>query len=61
MDEKAIEIVKKYILEHLGKSDETPNFSVYTVWKVKALQNWKYLINNGFYKYCPYCGAKMDE
>lgn len=43
MDGKAIEIVRDYIGEHLDKSDTKPDFEVYTVWKCKALQNWKYL------------------
>ena len=38
-------IVEQYVLEHLDKSDETPNFEVYTVWKVKVLQNWKWLLS----------------
>lgn len=53
MDERAIEIVRNYIMEHLDKSDTIPPFDVYTVWKCKALQNWKYLIsstlNDGMY------------
>ena len=44
MDNKALEIVRNYILEHLDKSDATPEFEVYIVWKCKALQNWKYLL-----------------
>ena len=44
-DKLAKEIVKQYVLEHLDKSDETPDFEVYTVWKVKALQNWKWLLS----------------
>lgn len=46
MDEKAIKIVREYILEHLDKSDTPPEFQVYTVWKAKALQNWKYLLSS---------------
>lgn len=46
MDERAIEIVRNYITEHLDKSDTVPPFDVYTVWKCKALQNWKYLISS---------------
>lgn len=46
MDERAIEIVRNYIMEHLDKSDAVPPFDVYTVWKCKALQNWKYLISS---------------
>ena len=64
MDKIAIEIVKKYIIEHLDKSDETPDFSVYTVWKVKALQNWKYLLSStlfdGMYYELTYNGDKKE-
>ncbi len=64
MDNKVIEIVRNYILEHLDKSDPTPEFEVYTVWKSKALQNWKYLLsstlNDGMYYELTYNGDK-DE
>ena len=33
MDERALSIVKGYIMDHLDKSEDTPQFSVYTVWK----------------------------
>ena len=46
MDNAALEIVRNYLLEHLDKSDPVPDFEVYTVWKCKALQNWKYLISS---------------
>ena len=46
MDEKAIQTVREYILEHLDKSDPEPVFTVFTVWKAKALQNWKYLLSS---------------
>lgn len=46
MDEKALQIVRDYIEDHLDKSDLKPEFDVYTVWKAKALQNWKYLISS---------------
>ena len=46
MDEKALQIVRDYIEDHLDKSDPKPEFDVYTVWKAKALQNWKYLISS---------------
>lgn len=46
MDNKAIEIIKNYIMEHVDKSDVLPNFEVYIVWKCKALQNWKYLLSS---------------
>ena len=64
MDNIALEIVKKYILEHLDKSDETPDFSVFTVWKAKALQNWKYLLSStlfdGMYYELTYNGDKKE-
>ena len=43
MDKTAIKLVSDYIKEHLDKSDKIPEFEVYTVWKCKVLQNWKYL------------------
>lgn len=43
MDKTVIKLVYDYIKEHLDKSDELPKFEVYTVWKCKVLQNWKYL------------------
>lgn len=46
MDDVALDIVREYILEHLDKSDPVPEFQVYTVWKAKALQNWKYLVSS---------------
>lgn len=45
MDEVALKLVKGYALNHLDKTDDTPDFDVYIVWKAKALQNWKYLIS----------------
>lgn len=64
MDEKTIEIVRDYIEEHLDKSDINPDFKVYTVWKCKALQNWKYLLSStltdGMYYELTYNGNK-DE
>ncbi len=64
MDERAIEIVRNYIMEHLDKSDTVPPFDVYTVWKCKALQNWKYLISStlhdGMYYECSFDGDKGE-
>lgn len=64
MDEKVINIVKNYILNHLDKSDETPDFSVFTVWKAKVLQNWKYLLSStlpdGMYYELTYNGDKKE-
>lgn len=64
MDEQAMSIVRNYIEEHLDKSDEKPNFDVYTVWKAKALQNWKYLLSSslfdGMYYELTYNGDKKE-
>lgn len=43
MDATVKKLVTDYILKHLDKSDETPEFEVYIVWKCKIIQNWKYL------------------
>lgn len=65
MDNKALYIVRNYIISHLDKSDPcTPYFDVYTVWKSKALQNWKYLISStlqdGMYYELTYNGDKEE-
>ena len=64
MDERALSIVKEYINKHLDKSDVQPKFEVYTVWKAKALQNWKYLISStlydGMYYELTYNGDKKE-
>lgn len=64
MDEKVINIVKNYILNHLDNSDEIPDFSVFTVWKAKVLQNWKYLLSStlpdGMYYELTYNGDKKE-
>lgn len=63
-DHEALEIVERYILEHLDKTDEIPNFSVYMVWKSKVLQNWKYLISStlpdGMYYELTFNGDKNE-
>lgn len=46
MEYRAHEIVLEYIQRHLDKSDSAPQIEVYTVWKCKALQNWKFLISS---------------
>ena len=46
MDNEALDIVRNYIEKHLDKSDPKAEFDVYTVWKAKVLQNWKYLISS---------------
>ena len=64
MDSVAIKIVTEYIKEHLDKSDPPPTFEVYTVWKSKALQNWKYLLSStlfdGMYYELTYNGDKKE-
>ena len=39
------DLVGEYAIEHLDKSDEIPEFRVYVVWSVKALQNSKALLS----------------
>lgn len=64
MDNKAIEIVRNYIVDHLDKSDNMPEFEVFVVWKCKALQNWKYLLSStlfdGMYYEMTYNGNKKE-
>ena len=64
MDEKALSIVKDYILEHIDKTDTIPPFEVFTVWKAKVLQNWKCLISStlpdGMYYEMTYNGDKTE-
>ena len=75
MDSKALKIVSDYITEcildlrnlmyaHPDKSDPPVKFSVYTVWKIKALQNWKYCISStlpdGMYYELTYNGDKKE-
>lgn len=62
MDDKVLRLVRDYVIEHLDKSDETPSFEVFTVWKSKILQNWKYLVSttllDGMYYELTYDGDK---
>ena len=64
MDEKVIQLVKDYILNHLDKGDEAPQFEIFTVWKCKILQNWKYLLSStlpdGMYYELTYNGDKKE-
>jgi hypothetical protein len=64
MDNKALEIVRNYILEHLDKADPVPDFELYIVWKCKTLQNWKYLISStlfdGMYYELTFNGDKQE-
>ena len=64
MDNKVLEIVREYIMDHLDKSDPEIKFDVYTVWKAKVLQNWKYLASttlpDGMYYEVTYNGDKGE-
>lgn len=35
----AVSEVNKYVLNHLDKSDDTPDFDTFVVWSCKTLQN----------------------
>ena len=48
-DIEAVDIVAKYVHEHLDKSDPEPDLEVYIVWKSKILRNWKYLISTSLF------------
>ncbi len=64
MDETAKKIVTDYIIEHLDKSEEAPEVEVFTVWKAKVLQNWKYLLSStlpdGMYYELTYNGDRKE-
>ena len=64
MEFKAHSIVLDYIRKHLDKSDNITEFGVYTVWKCKALQNWKFLISStlldGMYYEVTFNGDKSE-
>ena len=46
MNQKAIDLVRNYIINHLDKSDEIPEFNVYIVWQCYILGNVKWLISS---------------
>lgn len=64
MDDIATYLVTEYIYNHLDKSDETPEFEVFTVWKCKTLQNFKYLLSStlhdGMYYELTFNGDKQE-
>lgn len=64
MEQKAMGLVRDYIQEHIDKTDKTPVFDVFTVWKCKTLQNWKFLISStlpdGMYYELTYNGDKHE-
>lgn len=56
--------VYQYVLDHMDKSEEVPDFDVYVVWACKTLQNSKALIStslpDGMYYECTYNGDKKE-
>ena len=64
MELKAVEIVRNYVIKHFDKTDTSVGFDIYTVWKCKALQNWKFLIStsipDGMYYEVTYNGDKKE-
>lgn len=58
------DIVRKYTLEHLDKSDNVPEFDVFVVWNCKTLQNNKALLSttlfDGMYYEITYNGDKGE-
>lgn len=64
MDKKVIELVRQYVEAHLDKSDCMPMYEIFTVWKCKILQNWKYLVSttlpDGMYYELTYNGDKKE-
>lgn len=61
---EAKQLVKDYIINHLDKSDEQPEFDVFVVWQCKVLQNWKLLLSStlpdGMYYELTYNGDKSE-
>lgn len=57
-------IVRKYVNEHLDKTDGPIEYDTYTVWKCKILQNWKWLVStslsDGMYYEVSYNGDKGE-
>ena len=64
MDSTAIQLVRHYILDHFNQTERTPQFHVFTVWKCKALQNWKFLLSStlphGMYYEVTYNGDRKE-
>ena len=62
--DKCKNIVTKYTVEHLDKTDEVEEFEVYVVWYCKILQNHKALLStslkDGMYYEITYNGDKKE-
>lgn len=56
--------VNNYVIKHLDKSEEIPEFEVFVVWSCKTLQNYKALLSttlpDGMYYECTYNGDKNE-
>lgn len=56
--------VRKYVEQHLDKSETIPDFDVFVVWDCKTLQNHKALIStdlpDGMYYELTYDGDKQQ-
>lgn len=61
---KCVDVVAEYADQHLDKSDEIPEYSVYVVWYCKTLQNFKALLSttltDGMYYECTYNGDTKE-
>lgn len=61
---RCYQILEEYIKEHLDKTDEIPQYEMYIVWQVKALQNNKALLStslpDGMYYEITYNGDKKE-
>ena len=59
-----IDLVNKYTIEHLDKTDGVPEFDVFVVWNCKTLQNNKALLSttlfDGMYYEITYNGDKKE-
>ncbi len=64
MERKALLLVEQYVYAHLDKSDGAVTFDLFTVWKCKTLQNWKFLIStslhDGMYYEMTFNGDKHE-
>lgn len=61
---KAEYLVREYTILHLDKTNEIPNFIVFTVWSCKVLQNSKALLStslpDGMYYEVTMNGEKQE-
>lgn len=64
MDAAAMNLVRGYMLEHWDPTTPRTDFKVFTVWKAKVLQNWKFLISSdvpdGMYYELTFNGDKNE-